>query len=171
MSDDYPWDVGRSEDECEFLGALKHLHNCSGLFDAWTLHPQLLVTLDIVDPDQRGVLRTLRVDFDGHSLVGGNDPSHQMTESELNPGDPYSEDLDYFELRGDFTPTELAEHAFDWFKRQASRPIDRLEWDGPEHVWTLWSLADSGEALSARYTNRPDRPPDRAIRLKSPVIS
>lgn len=172
MSDDYPWDVGRSEDERMFLLELRRLANDTALFDAWTLHPQLVVTLSIGDPVEKAILRTLRVDFDGRSLVGGNDRSHQITESELNPGPPYPEDLDYFELPGEFTPPELAQRAFDWFQRQASRPIDRLEWDGPEHGWTVWSLADpGGEELVARYTNRPGRPPDRVIRLKSPIIS
>lgn len=117
MSDNYPWDVGRTEDERTFLRRLKQQVNARAPFDAWTFHPQLVVTVSISDPDQRVVLRTLRVDFDGSSLTGGNDPSHQMTEARLNPGDPYPEDPDYFELLGADSVPEVAQHALAWFQR------------------------------------------------------
>lgn len=163
MSDDYPWDLGRDEPERAFLRRLAKRSSGRGLFDAWTFYDQLVVTLTV--RDDTGVLRTLRVDFDGEHLVGGNDPSHQITESQLDKNDP-----DHFEVDGAGSPQELADRAYEWFRREAARPIDRHEWDGEEHGWFLWVLADAARPLSARYLNRPDRPPDRVIRLESPRL-
>jgi len=100
------------------------------------------------------------VDFDGTGLTAGNDPSHQITEAHLDPDDP-----DYFRVFGPLPPDVLADHAYEWFQRGASRPIERREWDGTEHVWLEWVLADVDRLLSAKYQGRPDRPPDRVVRL------
>lgn len=165
--DNYPWDVGRSETERAFLLQLERLCVGSGLIDAWTYYPQLVVTLSINDPEHNVILRTLRIDFDGQSLAGGNDPSHQIADPALNAEDP-----DYFELKDQLTPGQFAERAFDWFRHQADRPIDRLEWEGTHHRWLRWALADEdGRPLGAQYRNRPDRPADRVVRLMPPDIS
>ncbi len=162
--DDYPWDVGRTESEEAFLRRLETRYRAGrlpALLDAWTHFTQLVVTLDVSDPDEHAILRTLRVDFDGQHLVGGNDPTHQMTEVALNHDDP-----DFFRLDGPLTAEEFADHAYDWFRQQGQRPIDRHEWDGPEHGWVEWVLTDVGRAFSGRYLGRPDRAPDRVIRVK-----
>ena len=163
--DNYPWDVGRSDAERAFLRQLEQLCIDNWPFDAWTHYPQLVVTLAVTDPEHNAILRTLRIDFDGQSLAGGNDPSGQI-DPKLNPEDP-----DYFELDDRLTPPQFAERALDWFHHEASRPIDRQEWDGTDDGWLLWVLADEEERpLVAQYHNRPDRPPDRVVRLSPPNI-
>ena len=159
--DNYPWDVGRSETERAFLGRLEQLASGRLPIDTWTFYPQLVVTVSI--GEDRELVRTLRVDFAGDSLKGGEDPSGQI-DPELD-----SEAPDYFEVTEPLTPSGFAERAFDWFLRQAIRPIDRLEWTGVDHTWVRWKLADEGRTLVGRYRDLPDRPPDRVVRLKPPV--
>lgn len=165
MDDDYPWDVGRTEAEREFLGCLRSLSNDRAHFDAWAFHPQLVVTLTIGDMEHNVVIRTLRVDFDGSSVRGGEDPSGQI-DSDLIDGAP-----DYFALSGQRSISDLARQAFDWFALQGRRPIDRQEWIGPDHTWLRWVLVEPVERpLVAQYPNRPERPPDRVVRLSPRLI-
>lgn len=161
-AEDHAWGVGRTECEQAIPKRLRDLSNGRSLFDVWTFFDRLVVTVCVIDT---GVLRTLRVDFDGTSLTAGNDPGHQITEADLDPEDP-----DYLRVQGPLGPRELADRAYDWFRREASRPIDRQEWDGDDHGWRLWVLADVNRLLSAQYTGCPDRPPDRVIRLDPPVL-
>ena len=163
--ENYPWDAGRSDAERAFLRQIEHLCTDKSPFDAWINYWQLVVILSISDPEHNVILRTVRVDFDGQSLAGGNDPTHQIAPN-LDPEDP-----DYFELRDQLTPAQFAERAFDWFHHEAIRPIDRQEWDGADHGWLLWVLADGeGRPLVAQYFDQPDRPPDRVVRLRPPDI-
>ncbi len=165
MEDDYPWDAGRTDQERRFLARLRELANGRALFDAWDLYPQLVVTLTVDDPEENVIVRTLRVDYDGSSLRGGEDPSSQI-DPELDSSDP-----DYFELTGYASPEALASQAFDWFSRQGRRPIDRREWFGPDHTWLEWVMLEPVEKpLVARYFGRPDRPPDHVVRLDTPQV-
>ena len=164
---DDSWNVGRSADERVFLDTMASLCRDPDRrppFDAWTFYPQLVITLSIVDVVRKGVLRTLRVDYDGKSLTAGNDRSHQI-DPDLDEMDP-----DYTELGKHGHPEVLARIAFDWFRDQARRPIDRQEWDGPSQMWLLWVLADDDRPLVAQYLGRPNRPADRVIRLDPTVL-
>ena len=161
--DNYPWDTGRSDTERAFLARLEHL--CAGPIpiDAWTYYPQLVVTLSISDSQHRVIVRTLRVDFSGASLAGGDDPSGQ-----IDP-DLDSESPDYFVVAEHLAPSAFADLAFEWFRREADRPIDRLEWDESDNTWYRWQLADQdGRPLVGQYGNLPDRPPDRVVRISHP---
>jgi hypothetical protein len=154
---------GRSEADRLFLRRLREL--LRDIFNPWLSFPQLVVTVDVDDPDERSVLRTLRADFDGSRLVAASDQGHQVTAMHLDPTDP-----DLFELPSGSSPELGAEAAAAWFREQAARLIERHEWDGPTHVWTRWILKDTGRALAARYPSAPIRPPDRIIRLVPPVM-
>jgi hypothetical protein len=163
------WPGARNEAERRFLDRMAELVLTNplepeALFDAWFYYPQLVMTLCICDPGDPCVLRTLRVDYDGCRIVAGNDPSHQITEEHMD-----SEDPDAFETDDGNSPEEFAELAFDWFCDQANRPIERHEWTGTDHGWYLWILADAERGLVARYSGRPDRPPDRIVRIRPPV--
>jgi hypothetical protein len=68
------------------------------------------------------------------------------------------------------SPEAFADRAYQWFRKQGSRPIDRQEWDGSDRGWVLWVLADDGTALVSGSPNRPDRPPDRVTRLEAPSL-
>ncbi len=163
--DDYPWDVGRSDPERAFLARLRELSNRRALFDAWTFYPQLVVTLTISDPEHKAVLRTLRVDFDGVVLRGGNDPSHQIDPS-MDRADP-----DYFERPVESSDAQSAKYAFDWFRQQSSRPIDRLEWADEESTWLRWNIAEVSETpLVASGLKPPNRAPDRVVRLDTRTL-
>lgn len=157
--DDYPWDVGRTDPERAFLAQLRQLSSDRAHFDVWTFYPQLVVTLTIADRDHNVILRTLRVDFD-EGLRGGNDPSHQI-DPDLDPADP-----DYFERSHLGSAAASAEYAFEWFRQQAQRPIDRSEWSDPGRVWLRWAIAEDPEkSLVAQGFNLPERPADRIVRL------
>jgi hypothetical protein len=98
----------------------------------------------VTDPDDKLVLRTLRVDFNGCGFVAGNDPSHQISD-DLDPEDP-----DRLESPDGLKPEELADLAMAWLRAQAHRPIDRQEWDENAGGWRRWVLADTGQALALR---------------------
>jgi hypothetical protein len=54
--------------------------------DAWTHFEPLVVTVEV--SSDNCVLRTFRVDFDELGMTAGNDPTHQVTDLELDPKDP-----------------------------------------------------------------------------------
>jgi hypothetical protein len=132
------------------------------VFDVWTYFDQLVVTVDI--SDDHCVLQMLRVDFCEFGLMAGNDPTFQVTDRTLDPEDP---DLVRF---GPADSEELAHKAYAWFRQEACRPIDRHEWDGPDHTWRKWTLADVDRPIVFQYSGRPDRPPDRVIRVDPPLV-
>ena len=161
MDDGYPWDVGRSDAELDFLDELRELSQHRAHFDAWDYYPQLVVTLTIADLDLREpvILRTLRVDFSANTLAGGNDRAHQI-DPLLDPTDP-----DFFERQG-LRPREAAGEAFRWFRQEALRPIERREWRGRD-LWRQWVLTEIPEKpLADSGSGRPARPPDQVTRLE-----
>ena len=62
-------------------------------------NPNLVASLDIVDSEVNLVLRTIRVDYDGQRVWGGDDPTHQLTD-------------------------ELTEQARGWFERSNLVPAE-----------------------------------------------
>lgn len=164
-------EYARNDAERQFLERLSQLQppHC----DVWTDTPQLVVTVTIADNDENLVLRTLRVDFDGARFIAGNDPSHQVTD-ELEADDP-----DRFESPEGLAREELADAAMAWLRAQATRPIERQEWDDDEGCLQRWVLPDTGRTLALRSRGgvgwaaggawgdpTPPRPPDRAVRIR-----
>src|SRR5215472_2277017 len=146
---------GRNDLERRFLAEFNARR---GVVDVWIWPDRPLITsLCVFDRDEGGgVIRTLRADFDGETLRCGNDPTHQFV-GDLDPDDP-----DGYVLEGGRSPEELAAAAVAWYKRELSRPVDRLEWDTP--LARLWVLADVGRALGVRWRRR-SGPPDRVVRI------
>jgi hypothetical protein len=165
-TDDYPWGVGRNATERAFLRRLAERFRTDGqrgLFDAWTFFPHLVVTLSIDDSLKRLVVRTLRVDYHEDYLAGGNDLTHQISESDLDREDP-----DFFEVVGPQSPEEAADLAYRWFRQEARRPIDRHESHRRGRGGIRWVLADVDRDLVGKYPDRLSKPPDRVTRLEPP---
>lgn len=160
MDDDS--EQGRTDLERRFLETFRNVLGHAPI-DIWDDYEQLVVTVTIVDPDERLVLRTLRVDYDGRAIWGGNDPDHQIDPA-LDPDDP-----EYFRVEA-VTPERAAEVAADFFRRESCRPIDRLEWDGPDRRQFHWVLADVGLPLVGKKPGLTGRTPDRTIRLPSLLL-
>jgi hypothetical protein len=107
--DDY-----RSDYEREFLEALylrAKVAGWAGDAQAWALAPYLIVTVDLLYPETNVVHRTLRVDFDGSSVVVGYDPTLQLV------GDLDRTRPDVYQLSGCSIP-EMAAFAADWIESE-----------------------------------------------------
>ncbi|MFF9378107.1 hypothetical protein ACF1BB_26675 [Streptomyces griseoluteus] len=107
---------------------------------AHTSDGQLIVYLDIGDPQRnRGVL-TVGAHFDGSVVRGGElhnqDFTVQQTASEFT-----------FEAAG--SPTELANRTAEWFEAVLARPLVRCEWHHEGRMYAVrYEYADTGQGLS-----------------------
>ncbi|MFG2987985.1 hypothetical protein ACGFZK_01480 [Streptomyces sp. NPDC048257] len=110
---------------------------------AHTSDGQLIVYLDISDPQRnRGVL-TVGAHFDGSVIRGGElhnqDFTIQQTASEFT-----------FEAAG--SPTELANRAAEWFEAVLARPLVRCEWHHEGRMYAVrYEYADTGRGLSEGF--------------------
>lgn len=77
----------------------------------------LILGLDICDHVANRVLHTLRIDFEGHRVLCGPDPTYQFTDP-LTPEDP-----EVSVLSGDHTPREFASFAADWMESELRRLV------------------------------------------------
>lgn len=153
---------GRTDAERRYLARLQELSSLLHI-DIWVDRQRLVTSVDIRDDTHNLVLRTLRVDFDGRHVWGGNDLTHQLA-SDLDPDDP-----DWFERRDGKTPEECAETAAAFFAREAARPIEREEWVSGATTRYRWTLADVGRRIVTQGSI-PTVPPTRVSRV-SPAIS
>ena len=126
--------------------------------DVWYGRRQLVTSVDVSDDGRSVIVRTLRVDYDGEQLWGGNDPTHQLV-GELDPADP-----DWFELSDCLSPEDCAEAAAEFFTRQVARPIDRAEWVLGSTVKCRWTLSDVGRGLVTQGGILAG-PPTRVVRI------
>lgn len=159
MNDHWTDPEGRDDIERRFLAVLRE-RICPLHVDIWIDRPQLVTSVDIDDHIHAVTLRTLRVEFDGVGIRGGNDPTHQLI-GELDPADP-----DWFERTDCATPEACAKVSAAFYKEQAERLIDREEWDVLGAVTYRWTLVDVGWGL-ATAGNIPARAPDRVRRITS----
>lgn len=163
-------EAGRSDVEERFLTRLERVSPGLGDVYLWPGFP-LITTWCVWEPSSP-LLRTLRVDFDGARLRGGNDPNHHM-DLDLDQSDP-----DYFEVVAGESPEWAAATAAKWFQRQLDRAIDRHEWDGTRYQ--QWVLTDTQKVLCSRIAGgpgwqpggawdsshpHPDRSPDLVVRV------
>ena len=156
-------DECRTVAEAEFVAALHARSESGGWFgDGWPREDRVIVTVCPVDPELKGVLRTLRVDFDGLTVVCGEDETHQLV------GDLDVARADVVSQRG-AAPSELAQFAADWLEREMARPIDRHEWYGWSFVHRRWVLADTGRTISISDSRNDFRrslgTPDAVVRV------
>lgn len=194
---DYQGDLARNQAESAFLRRLAdHCRAAGGRqFDVWDFYPQLVVTLSLSEPGDSTVpiLRTLRVDLEERRMVGGEDPGGQ-----IDP-DLDASANDFFEIPGPLSPEQFADRAYEWFREQGARPIERLEWDGDVRGirarlirpvlrppgWRVWVLRDEGRLLVCQRDagtafdaagpwlgteGPPDRPPDRVTPIAPRVL-
>ena len=105
-------DQYRSETERTFLEALHRRAEAAGWYgDAWPLDQCLAVSVTLKDPTCSAVRRTLRIDFNGTTVLVGDDSTHQLVEN-LDPSMP-----DVLELSSS-SVSDLAGLAADWIERE-----------------------------------------------------
>ncbi|WP_218024337.1 hypothetical protein [Nocardia lijiangensis] len=103
---------------------------------AHTVNGQLVVYLDIGDPQRNQGVLTVGAHFDGSHVRGGElhnqDFTIQGTASEFS-----------FEAAGE--PTELANRAAEWFEAVLARPLVRCEWHHAGKMFAVrYEYADTG---------------------------
>jgi hypothetical protein len=152
-----------NEREREFVEALHARAETGGWYaDAWPRDDRVILSVCLCDrdPEYHGVLRTLRVDFDGAAVWYGPDETHQLV-TELDPAHPDVSVLFGLEV------AELAAIAADWLEQEMRRLIVRHEWDRTDCRGVtprLWVIADTGEPIVARGILSEDfGPPDRVV--------
>lgn len=128
--------------------------------DTWPCDDRFMLSIDVSDKDPlyNCVLRTLRVDFDGATVMFGTDETGQFA-TDLDPAR-----CGVSVLSG-LTIPELATAVADWLEREMRRPIVRHEWDTLDSRGVaprLWVLADTNESLVYRG-QRPSCAPDRVV--------
>jgi hypothetical protein len=159
------FDVHECRNEAEFR-FLQTLHSRAAArewhADAWSRDDRLLLTVDITDHEYNTVLRTLRVDLVGSTLLAGPDETHQLT-TDLDPGS-----ANVVRIPGG-TPEVLATAAADWLEQEMARPIERWEWNRVTFRHRLWQCADTGEHLVWSDSENKKRSdlgsPDRVVAL------
>lgn len=138
--------------ERQFVLALNTLAAESGWFaESWQDRGRVVITVDVVVPGL--VVRMLRVDFDGTTLLCGPDETLQLA-TDLDPRRP-----DVHRWSGE-SPPELAARAAAWLASQLARPVHRREWGRGHRV--EWILGDTGERLCGTGP-KADGPPDSVV--------
>jgi hypothetical protein len=142
--------VFRNEEEKEFLTALvAHAdewfefgltdQDCYLIYDA----PTVTVAFDICDFEKSVVLRCLRIDFTGSSLLLGYDDSMQYV-CPLSADNP---DVKSY-LRAEYTPKDFAEIAAKWLVVELSRKIERREWRNGSILHQQYVVEDTNQPLN-----------------------
>ena len=128
------------------------------------LHPDLLVTLGIHDPERRWGGLIAGVHFDGAGIRCDEAP--YPNSALADPRTPLARDATG-------TPAESAEQAADWFEWMLRRPIDLHQWlhEGDVFAWACL-ITDPKHDLNQVYLHQqappgrqsfPVRTPDRVI--------
>ncbi|MCF3105948.1 hypothetical protein IPZ58_30880 [Streptomyces roseoverticillatus] len=110
---------------------------------AHTSDGQLIVYLDIGDPQRNQGVLTVGAHFDGSAARGGElrnqDFAVRQTASEFA-----------FEAAG--SPTELAGRAAEWFEAVLARPLVRCEWHHAGRTYAVrYEYADTGRGISEGF--------------------
>ncbi|MFB8201498.1 hypothetical protein [Kitasatospora purpeofusca] len=108
-----------------------------------TCDGQLIVYLDIGDPQRNQGVLTMGAHFDGSVVCGGElhnqDFTIQHTSSEFT-----------FGAAGN--PTELGNRAADWFEAVLARPLVRWEWHHEGRTYAVrYEYADTGRGLGEGF--------------------
>jgi hypothetical protein len=116
---------------------------------------KLILFVDVGAPQL--VLRTLRIEFDGSSVVMGDDEAGQegphLDLSKRKVVTVRSSDLDagvglfapYRDVGS--VPARLAERAAEWVEYQTRRRVECHEWKKPSFTHRRWISTDTGEVL------------------------
>ncbi|MDX3233161.1 hypothetical protein [Streptomyces sp. ME19-01-6] len=123
---------------------------------AYTSNGQLIVYLDIDDPQRNRVVLTVGAHFDGSAIRGGElhnqDFTVQQSTSEFT-----------FEAAG--SPSVLANRAAEWLEVVLARPLVRCEWHHQGRIYAVrYEYADTGRGLSEGFET-PLAPPMLRKRL------
>ncbi|WP_234545301.1 hypothetical protein [Streptomyces shenzhenensis] len=102
---------------------------------------QLIVYLDIGDPQRNQGVLTVGAHFDGSAVRGG-----ELHKQDFTIRQTASE----FEAAG--SPTELANRAAEWFEAVLARPLVRCEWHHAGRMYAVrYEYADTGQGLSEGF--------------------
>lgn len=112
----------------------------SSVYDS--LDGYVVLGLDVVDRQERCVLRSLRADYGPRGLECGEDETHQFTTDLTSACAEYIAVFDQ-----NLAPAQLARTAARWLRMQMIRPIEILEWRDRDYRLRKWRLADSRRAL------------------------
>jgi hypothetical protein len=110
---------------------------------AHTSDGQLIVYLDIGDPQRNQAVLTVGAHFNGSFVRGGKlhnqDFAIQQTASE-------------FSLEAAGSPTELGNRAAEWLEAVLARPLVRCEWHHAGRMYAVrYEYADTGQGLSELF--------------------
>lgn len=142
--------VFRNEEEKEFLTVL--IAHADEWFkvgltnqDCYLIHDEstLTVAFDICDFEMSVVLRCLRIDFTGQSLLLGYDDSMQYV-CPLSADNP---DVKLYQ-RTEHSLKDFAEIAAKWLLSELSRKIERREWRIGSILHQQYVVADTNQPLS-----------------------
>ncbi len=121
------------------LGWLKLGIDEDDIFD--TESDDKLMAIDICDKSLHIILNTLRIDYDGKSVIVGFDETGQIVELDAN-----NDKTDH--LRGShISPKEFAYFAADWIEKELCRKIERHEWSKLFYRHIKWIYPDTGEII------------------------
>jgi hypothetical protein len=110
---------------------------------AHTFDGQLIVYLDIGDPQRNQKVLTVGAHFDGSVVRGGKLHNQDFTIQQA-----FAEFI--FEAAG--TPTELGNRAAEWFEAVLARPLVRLTWHHEGRMYAVrYEYADTGQGLSEAF--------------------
>ncbi|MEV5885356.1 hypothetical protein AB0L74_21930 [Streptomyces sp. NPDC052020] len=110
---------------------------------AHTSNGQLIVYLDITDPQRDQGVLTVGAYFDS-LVVRGGELHHQDLTIRQAAGESA------FEATG--SPTELANRTAEWFEAVLARPLVRCEWHHAGKVYAVrYEYADTGRGLSEGF--------------------
>ncbi|MFE3070018.1 hypothetical protein [Streptomyces sp. NPDC059247] len=105
---------------------------------AHTFDGQLIVSLDIGDPQRNQGVLTVGAHFDGSVVRGG----------ELHNQDFTIRQASEFVLEAAGSPTELGNSVADWFEAVLARPLVRCEWHHEGMMYAVrYEYADTGRGL------------------------
>ena len=101
-----------------------------------------MVAFDICDWNENAVVRSLKVDFDGSSVLMGETGSN-LFDSKFDADEAGVTILN----NPDSSPSELAEETAKWLYFEMSRPIVLKEWITWFHHHKAYQMADNNKPL------------------------
>jgi hypothetical protein len=125
---------------------------------AFLIDGLLITYVDVCDDDERSIVATFRVDFDGSSVYADRVSSGAVEQGRVAG------------LGAAGSPESCAAEAARWYLQQVGRPVERHEWfENGERVHVRWRFAgEAGWLVWADHENdRPRRgPADRVVEVR-----
>ena len=175
VDDESVWFTGaapRNDTEARYLATLQSL---AATWDIGGLRPEHTSVLTVMTPLHMTVeLVGLPADVTlqvGYWLEAPHGPGLEGEWGDNHLLDNHVYGADGLTVQGlTASPEQFATWTADWLLAQLRRPVERLDWAGPDGtVTSQWRLADTGLSLTWQGTRRWRRrrqPPDRVQRVR-----